>query len=387
MFDTQPERLAGRGTNMKFSGSYTVPALGALGLVLTVAVVVSVSCSSENTLGSASERLHDTTTIYITRHDTVFQDTLVVRELSFVPRDTSSILYFGLAADLTGFAALTQPYDSAYVAVNTFSDPIRTDLAVNVNSVALPRDPSRRLDMLFSGYFNNSDLFPLAQSSLYDTTVPKSAAYAFSVIVPIYPSDTSQPVSYDTVGAVATVPGLVDTIVCFDTAAAPLPTYVDTSGNGYLLMDNWGDVRATWPDSADFYLVSVTKLTLGMLGNPVTVGEPIDTMVADSEIVIPSSFLWMDESTPDSVRYMVASIDVIPFCGPTPDQWDTLPSFESHGILLGLRAEYTSELLFAIRPDTAFLAKRPAALGKRAVKSWKSAEEVVQEVLSRLKND
>jgi hypothetical protein len=78
--------------------------------------------------------------------------------------------------------------------------------------------------------------------------------------------------------------------------------------------------------------------------------------------VVPAGYLALDTAGPDSLIYVVVEVDVIGINGTLPQAgWDTLPAFQSQGMVIGLNAEYTPDYL--LPPVLA------AQFGKRLVSS------------------
>jgi len=348
------------------------------------------SCASENTIGSIDDRLndsitviHDTSVVHRTVHDTLYDDTLTVYDTLWAPRDTSAALYFGLVYDMSGYGAPAEPYDSAYASLFALSDPRRSDLAVSVNATPLPpADKQRNISMMrvIDGY---PIYLPVMHSVIYETILGTAGSYAFHIIVPIYPSDTALPTLYDTITDAVAAPALFDTF----SFAGPSGSYAATSdtriADRYFLIDNTSDVTIQWHTAADFYMVGVYKLVQPPGSSyPMAVGEPLEEFIADSQYTIPASFLRLDSFTPDSLVYDFVSVELVPINGPPPSQWDTLPSFESQGLLFALPAGYVYEILVPTVPDTG-LEKRSAGLGKTHG-GLSGRENIAQRVLSTM---
>jgi hypothetical protein len=322
-------------------------------------VALQPSCSSsDNVVGKLpgdtlvvhdTTRIHDTTTIH--RYDTLrFYDT------SYIARGPMNAIFCGVVYDLRAvFGTPTQPFDSVYAGVTVLSNPVREDLSIGANAAALPLEDGQRRYLVSEAMRNAPAgyLFPylnalaLLPGALYEGFAPVDTAYRLRIVKPVYPTDTSGHVTYDTVLQVVRVPQPIDTPLTFSWLGTTYPMVRNATHNIYYhIVPPDSSLRISWPRRADFYTVSVSKLQFDYYGDFVTMQPSIDTFVTDTGFVVPAGYLALDTAGPDSLIYVVVQVDVIGINGTLPQAgWDTLPAFQSQGMVIALTAEYTPDFL------------------------------------------
>jgi hypothetical protein len=129
----------------------------------------------------------------------------------------------------------------------------------------------------------------------------------------------------------------------------------------------------------DYYILQLVKGTFNMIGQPVSTGKSIDTVFADTQIVVPESFLLADSTVSIDDQYLYLEVYLIPINGTPPSQWDTLSAFESQGLILALRADYLYEIVIPDNAQTS-MAKRRAQKAHMPAKS-KSALDILGQTL------
>jgi len=351
---------------------------GMTSLVASFIATLFMCTGQDNTLDSRSDRVTDTLTLLDTLavHDTVTQTEYeTVYDTAYLPVGLQKILYFGMVYDWSGWYAGTADSayaDSIYTSLTAFSDPIRYDLGVSVNGSALKNNPQRSEYLVTSGLsgvrqgsFIYFDMFALLNGTFYENgaTPRRDGTFEFRVIVPVYPEDTADAVAHDTIYDEVTLPDSVGarTVATADSLYERL--WDADAGEFYHEVKTDAPLTVTWPACADFYTIAVTKLVFGYYGvSPV--GAMIDTFVTDTEFVLTTDYLANDTpATPIDELYELIEVAIIPVNGPAPSAWDTLPSFESGGLLLALRSEEGREYLFPA-VDTSGLGKSRSGEGR-----------------------
>lgn len=314
-----------------------------VGTAAALCLVCGWSCVRENVVGTGEASRSDTSRVYDT---TTVCDTVAMGD--------TDVIYLGVAYDFSAYDTL----DSAYVELVAFANPRREDLSVRVNNHALRYGETTPKDVFFDA--NSLAMFALIPGAIYRRTVPAEARYRYVVAKPVYAEDSIA--SYDTSRAAVDRPGAVYPFVLSgpDTTYAPAE---DSTRYEYVYHYRWDDTSLTlrWDDGADYYALYAERLASSVYGRPTPVGEPIEIFVTDTQYTFGRAFVFQDSSTPAEEAFNYLWIDLQPVNGPVPSAWDTLPSFGSRGLLLGLRYEPYSVYLVPENPEQS-QAKQPRGM-------------------------
>jgi len=190
-------------------------------------------------------------------HDTTIRvDTL--SDTLFLPAGPDSYMLFGLICDVsTTHSDSTHQFDSVYAGVTCFADPARNDLHVTVNGDSVGLETAQRDYLLFESLpdLATGSLFPgvntlaLLEATLYEGLVSKDSVSSLRIVVPAWPADTAQPLTYDTLQESIALPQPVDSYT-IATSAGPVP-YVtnDTALQvNYYRVPGDSALDVTWPD-------------------------------------------------------------------------------------------------------------------------------------------
>lgn len=305
------------------------------------------------------DTLYDTVPEIVYRTDTLYDDTLY--DTLMLPEGRASNLLFGVVYDvstLLGDSVTT--VDSVYAGVTSFANPARSDLSCSVNGEELPLEAGQQeylilstlIDMSMGYMFPGVNMLALLDGTLYEGFVGKQSEYAVQVVVPVYNFDSAGAVTFDTIGGTVTVPPPADSVeVRVGGSVYPAITDVN-AGLAYHAIPGDSAVRVSWSSVADFYVVSVYRYWLDQFYGALLVGEPIDSILVDTSLTIRAGYLAFDTTMNINDQYDIAVVEVAGINGPLPSSWDTLPSFDSRGLLLGLNAEYAASLLV---PDNGYI--------------------------------
>lgn len=318
--------------------SWLTPVLAVGALVLS-----AVSCN-DTTLGNVDDNPTDADTI-------VIQDTLWLAE------GTPDQILFGMVYDLSWLlSSATKTFDTVYAGLTSFSRPIRSDLSVSVNKEPLDRVPnqpgyivSSAVSAIPEGSFQFINMLALVPGALYEGFVPQKSSYLFRTVTPVYTNSTID--SYDTLKTTVTVPSPINTIILASADSVYTQQFDSSAMLPFTVIDTSADLLLTWNGDADYYAVFAVKIMFSA-NSQATVGETIDTFVTDTSFSIASE--WFSAAA--GGEWSIVEVDYVPINGPAPSAWDTLPSFGSRGLVMGMRSDYSVTYLFG--PEDASLAKR-----------------------------
>ncbi len=328
-----------------------------------------------------ADTLYDTTVV----HDTLIEP-VTVWDTMFVASGRPTPVLFGLVYDVSFlFDTSGAPADSLYGGLTCFSNPARKDLQVFANADSLPLAQTQSAfilhnvldNVLFGDVFLGLNSTALVASTLYENWVRRGTQYAFEAVVPVYPADTLAPVEFDTLRDTVGVPPLVDAFVV-DAGAGSIVPSIGALGSeqSYYVVPGASAVSVSWSERADFYLVTAYKLVLSMYGATV-VEEPYDTIVTNPATAYRAGYFSIATGNTD---YDIAEVDVVAINGPAPGSWDTLPSFDGRGVLLGVHYDYAYALII---PEGSLVLPKCAASSATFALDRRSPVEALTRALQR----
>jgi hypothetical protein len=356
----------------------TMGPLAGLFLLSTVLTLL-FSCAQDNTLGTTKKCTEDprVDTLRDTIHHTP-TDTDTVYITKIIPVGKQKVVLFGTAVHFQTQDTNYQVYDSIQASLTAYAGTNTNSLTVSFNNNKLEVVEGMETEKLL----NNLNLWLQSPSPLdagvlsnltgvtYVTTFPKTiSAYACTVIVPYYESDTSTALSYDTLSDSVIVPDGIDTLFMYDAAGNRYDTVdyymldlyynlqIDTIYR--IRMDE--DLKIGWKrGNADWYAIKVQKVIdysfFGGYG-AYLVGTSIDTFTTETELIIPQSYVFQPDTDAliFDTSYSLLDIVVYPVSGPQPAQWDSLAAFGGSGHMFGFTYEagrafpLTDPYLFEVR--------------------------------------
>ncbi len=341
------------------------------------------------------DTLYDTLTETLYRTDTVYADTLY--DTLMLPEGRASNLLFGVVYDVsTVLGDSVTTVDSVYAGITSFANPARSDMRCSVNGDELLLEDGQQeyvivstlIDMSMGYIFPGVNMLALLDGALYEGFVPRGSEYAMQVVVPVYNFDSAGAVTFDTIEATATVPPPADSVEARVGATVYERVWDPDAGLEYHVIPGDSAVRISWSSVADFYVVSVYRYWFDQFYGPMLTGEPIDSMLMDTSLKIPAGYLAFDTTMDVEDMYDVAVVEIAGVNGPAPSSWDTLPSFDSRGLLLGLNAEYAATYLV---PDNGYIVmgkRRTVAAAAPKLRTRTTPEMVVSALRDRgLSND
>ncbi len=338
--------------------------------------------------------VHDTTVRYDTIVDwdtvTTYEDTLY--DTMFLPAGKDPYLLFGLVCDVSStWGSATAPFDSVYAGVTCFANPARHDLRVRANGDSVPLEFEQReyvlsvtVPDLAQGYlFPAANMVALLKSTLYEGFVSKDSLCSLAIVVPVYPADTTDSLTFDTLQEAIALPPLTRPYA-IATSAGPVPyitgdTALDVS---YFRVPGDSALTITWPDNADFYMVSLQRIAMGSTGF-VGVGAGLDTITEQASWTIPKRYLSYSSTMPDSLKYDFAELSIVALNGTPPSSWDTLPTFDNQGVLLAVNDTTEFEFLIPENGELLMGKRRESTIPRSVVKRGSSVELVLDALKRR----
>lgn len=271
-------------------------------------------------------------------------DTLTVRDTVRISNGRPAPFWvFGIVADMLSLNDSVTIADSmcAFFSLSA-SRPIRSAV-VSCAGHVLDYDDNQQLRSFFNGFYRGADLFPTLLTSQYEKFFRDTArTLPCSVIIPYYQSETSSALLHDTLADAVARPGVLDTIRFFDSSGRryeSIDYFRTTVQPKRIRLDQ--DLRAAWKRTqASWFAVECVKYidysyTYG------AVGDPLDTFVRDTQIVLPRSYFFQDTATDSTKRYDFLYVAVVPVNGPSPASWDSCGSFGGKGDLFAIHYKTT----------------------------------------------